>query len=133
MGVVGTSSSGRGRDGHRVARVRGNVHTSAGHQGPWDTPILYKPIPNVTQLKGMEWRSRRQNGRKWPLTQSSRAKLVVLAVEVGGRWSGGFLSQLARAHEKKLHSSDVEQSKPGDSGGVRCLDVLLRRWWPRHC
>ena len=87
--------------------------------------------PDVTQLKGMEWRSGRLNGRKRPtypelVGPHSRAKLVVLAVEVGGRKSGetrGFLSELARAHD---HSSDVEQSRLGDSGGERCSDVLLR-------
>ena len=37
MGVVGASSSGRGRDGHRVAGFRGIAHPSAEHQGPWDS------------------------------------------------------------------------------------------------
>ena len=64
--------------------------------------------PDVTQLKGMEWRSRRQSGRKWPLTQSSWARTAVPSLWCWrwrlGRRSGetrGFLSQLARARARE--------------------------------
>ena len=52
MRVVGASSSGRGRDGHRVAGFRGIAHTSAGHSKPVRTlkaqhQILLDRIPHT--------------------------------------------------------------------------------------
>ena len=66
-----------------------------------------------------------------------RARLVVLAVEVGGRWSletQSFLSQLASAKARAaspLMRRRVEQA--GDFGGAPCCPVQLPELWQCHC
>ena len=67
----------------------------------------------------------------------SRAKLIVLAVEVGGRWSEQtrvFLSQLARARARQeipLMRRRAEQAWA--CVGVACWRAQLRRRWPPRC
>ena len=127
-------------DSRRLEVVVDGLPLRGGAQLALDTTLVCAlhadGLPDVTQLKGMEWRSRRQNGRKWPLTQSSWARTAApslwcwrwrLAAVGLGRRGGSLVSWRAPVHEKKFHSSDIEQSRPGDSGGERCLDVLLRR------
>ena len=63
----------------------------------------------------------------------SRARLVVLAVEVGGRWSPAsrsFLAQFAKASLVRKHLSFKNvPSKLGGGQGLTETPLLVLRWW----
>ena len=64
----------------------------------------------------------------------SRARLVVLASEIGGLLRPGtFLSQLAKARSREeVPLLQRRWNKHGDSAGMPCSHVLLRRLSPLH-
>ena len=68
--------------------------------------------------------ARRRKERTYPelVGRPGRARLVVLGVEAGGRWSAetqSFLSSLARARARVLYLGSA-WSRRGDSGGGPC-------------
>ena len=66
----------------------------------------------------------------------SRAKLVVLGVQVGGRWSDEtrtFLSQLAKRARTEMPLMRRRADKLGDCGGEPCWCVRQPRQWLLRC
>ena len=83
-------------------------------------------------------RARRRKERRYPelVGRGSRARLVVLAVEVGGRWSPElqtFVAQLAKskAREQNLSFCRKGLNKRGGCGGGLSSLVQLQRRLPR--
>ena len=91
-------------DSRRLEVVVDGLPLRGGAQLALDTTLV---CAHAAQRDGVALQAaKRKKAATYPelVGPHSRAKLVVLAVEVGGRWSGetrGFLSQLARARARE--------------------------------
>ena len=102
-------------DGRRLEVVADGLPLFGGAQLAVDTTLVPCVVtatpPAMLPVKMVLWRQGRQRKERTYRARGARARLVVLAVEVGGRWSEevrSFLSQLnegrARGENKLLHS-----------------------------
>ena len=130
-------------DGRRLEVVADGLPLFGGAQLAIDTTHVCalrrdgNPTSHAAEEDGAALRRARQRKeRTYPelVGRRARARLVVLAVEVGGRWSEearNFLSQLAKARargEIPLLRKRAEQAY-----GVRCSPAQLQELWPLAC
>ena len=126
------------RDGRRLEIVVDGLLLFGGAQFAVDTTLVSPlhcdgtPTPRAADSDGAALvRARRRKERTYPelVHPRARARLVVIAGEVAGRWSDEtrrFIGLLARArarNETKLMRRRVEQAG-GSGGGLCCLALL---------
>ena len=127
-------------DGRRLEVVVDGLPLFGGGQLAVDTTLVCalhgdgRPRRGAAEMKVALLAARRAKERRCPefVGVLARARLVVFAVEVGGRFSketNGFLTGLAKARGAKPHSSRGVLSRHGECDGLGCFGARLQKLW----